>query len=163
MSKLHILTTKFENLRMNEDESISDFNIHLRDLANTSIALGEKMSEEKLTRKILRSLPKKFDMKVTAIEESLDISSIKVDKLIESIQTFELAMNYISQKKNKSIAFVSNTKDNEDQLEKDIDECHSEDIALLGRKFNKVLKRTDKTSRTNVKDKASDNFKNIGK
>jgi len=53
-------------------------------------------------------------MKVTTIEESMDISSIKVDKLIGSIQTFELAMNDISQKKNKSIAFVSNTEDNED-------------------------------------------------
>lgn len=44
MSRLQILTTKFENPRMMEDESISDFNICLRDIANNSIALGEKMS-----------------------------------------------------------------------------------------------------------------------
>jgi hypothetical protein len=35
------------------------------------------MSDEKLARKILRSLPKKFDMKVTAIEEAQDLSNIK--------------------------------------------------------------------------------------
>jgi hypothetical protein len=59
----------FENLRMYEDKSIFDFNIGLRD---TTYTLGEKMSEEKLVRKILRSQPKKFDIKVTSIEEAQD-------------------------------------------------------------------------------------------
>ncbi|MCI38998.1 gag-pol polyprotein, partial [Trifolium medium] len=74
MSKLQLLTTKFENLKMEEEENILEFNARLRDIANTSFALGEKMSEEKLVRKILRSLPKRFDMKVTAIEEAQDLS-----------------------------------------------------------------------------------------
>jgi hypothetical protein len=70
MSKLQLLTTKFENLKMDEDETISKFNTRLRDIGNSSFALGEKMPEEKLARKILRSLPKRFNMKVTAIKES---------------------------------------------------------------------------------------------
>lgn len=70
---------------MKEDESISNFKIHLPNMANTSFALGEKMSEEKLVRKILWSLPKKFDMKVMAIEEAKDLSNIKVDELIGSL------------------------------------------------------------------------------
>jgi hypothetical protein len=57
---------------MYEDKSIFDFNIGLRDITNTSFTLGEKMSEEKLVRKILRSQPKKFDIKVTSIEEAQD-------------------------------------------------------------------------------------------
>ena len=72
------------------------------------------MSEENLARKIHRSLPKKFDMKVTTIEEAQDIRSIKVDELIGSLQTFGRAMNDISEKKNKSIAFMSNTEEDED-------------------------------------------------
>ncbi|MCI44710.1 gag-pol polyprotein, partial [Trifolium medium] len=69
---------------MEEDETILEFNAKLRDLANTSFALSEKMSEEKLVRKILRSLPKRFNMKITAIEESQDLSTMKVDELIGS-------------------------------------------------------------------------------
>jgi RNase H-fold protein (predicted Holliday junction resolvase) len=41
------------------------------DIANAFDSLREKISEEKLVKKILRSLPKRFDMKVTAIEEAL--------------------------------------------------------------------------------------------
>ncbi|MCI34724.1 gag-pol polyprotein [Trifolium medium] len=78
---------------MDEDETISKFNTRLRDIANSPFALGEKMSEEKLVRKTLRSLPKRFNMKVTAIEEAQDLSTIKVDELIGSLQTFEMTFN----------------------------------------------------------------------
>ena len=57
LSKLQILTTRFENLRMLEDETISDFNSKLCDIANKAFALGQKISEEKIVRKVLRSLP----------------------------------------------------------------------------------------------------------
>jgi hypothetical protein len=46
------------NLKMDEDETIYEFNRRHRDIADTSFALGEKMFEEKLVRKILRSLPR---------------------------------------------------------------------------------------------------------
>ncbi|MCI20710.1 gag-pol polyprotein, partial [Trifolium medium] len=82
---------------MDEDESILEFNARLHDIANSSFALGEKMSEEKLARKILRSLPKRFDMNVTTIEEAQDLSSIKVDELNGSLQTFEMAIGALVQ------------------------------------------------------------------
>ncbi|MCI18307.1 gag-pol polyprotein, partial [Trifolium medium] len=87
------------------------------------------MSEEKLVRKILRSLPKKFDMKVTTIEEAQDISNMKVDELVGSLQ--ELAISDRSEKKNKSIAFVSNADDEEMQCDMETDESISDAIVLL--------------------------------
>lgn len=39
-SRLQLLTTKFENLRMDKDESIYEFHIRLHDIANNSFALG---------------------------------------------------------------------------------------------------------------------------
>ena len=53
LSKLQILTSRFKNLRMKEEESISEFNSRLCDTANKAFALGEKYSEEKLVRKLL--------------------------------------------------------------------------------------------------------------
>lgn len=35
MSRLQLLTIKFENLRMKENETMSEFQIRLRDIANT--------------------------------------------------------------------------------------------------------------------------------
>jgi len=45
---------------MKEDENIHDFHMNIIDIANSFDSLGEKMSDEKLVRKILRSLPKRY-------------------------------------------------------------------------------------------------------
>lgn len=78
MSRQQLITTKFGNMRMMEGESISELNISLLDIVNNSFALEENMLEQKLVIKILRSLPKKFDIKVTAIEEAQYLSTIKI-------------------------------------------------------------------------------------
>lgn len=100
--------------------SIFDFHIRLHNIANTFFVLGAKMYEENLARKILRSLPKRFDMKVVIIEEAQDLSSIKVDELIGSFQTFEMSINDISEKKNKGITRVSNSEGNHSDKEESI-------------------------------------------
>lgn len=74
---------------MNEDESKSNFNTKLHDIAKTYFALGEKISEKNLVKKILRSLTEKFDIKVIIIEQAQEFRSIKVDELIGSLKTFE--------------------------------------------------------------------------
>jgi hypothetical protein len=149
MSKLQLLTTKFENLRMKEEESIQDFNMNLLDIANSFEALGEKVSDEKLSRKILRSLPKRFDMKVTAIEEAQDIANIKVDELVGSLQTFEMSINERGDKKNKSVAFISNDDDEESQTAAEGEESISDALALIGKQFGKVLRHVDRRARQN--------------
>jgi len=98
-AKIQLLTTKFENLKRLEDESILDYNLNIIDIANSFESLGEKISIEKLVRKILRSLRKRFDMKVTAIEEAQNISSLKVDELIGSLQNFEITTSLIRRAK----------------------------------------------------------------
>ena len=100
-------------------------------------------------------------MKVTTIEEAQDINNMQVDELIGSLQTFELTLNDSSDKKNKSIAFVSNTEEVDEESEMDFAGEFTEALALLGRKFNKAFKKFDRRSRPNVTDKLSDNFRKI--
>lgn len=52
---------------MKEEATIIEFNVRPRDIANNMFALSESMSKEKLVRKILRSLPKRFNIKVAWI------------------------------------------------------------------------------------------------
>ncbi|WJX67153.1 hypothetical protein P8452_51646 [Trifolium repens] len=149
MSKLQLLTTKFENLRMKEEESIQDFHMNLVDIANAFEALGEKVTDEKLSRKMLRSLPKRFDMKVTAIEEAQDIANMKIDELVGSLQTFELTINERGDKKNKSVAFIPNNDEEESQTVVEGEESISDALALIGKQFGKVLRRVDRRARQN--------------
>jgi len=133
MSKLQLIPTKFENLIMKDDESIQDFHMNILDIANAFGALQEKMTKEKMVRIFFRSLPKKFDMKVTAIEEAQDIKNMKVEELIGSLQSFEMTISDESEKKNKRIAFVSNTSDEQTQGDLETYEGISYAMVLLGR------------------------------
>jgi len=54
--------------------------------------LGEQISEPKIVRTILRSLPERFHAKIIAIEESKDIDSIPLTELIGNLQTYELGL-----------------------------------------------------------------------
>ncbi|XP_073137339.1 uncharacterized protein [Henckelia pumila] len=101
VSKLQILATKFEDLKMEEDETINDFNTKLCDITNKAFALDEKYSEAKLVQKTLRSLPKRFDIKVAAIEEAKDIDGMRLDELTGSLLTFE--MKFKQKRKYKGI------------------------------------------------------------
>ena len=101
-TKLQMLTTRFEELKMSEDESFNSFYSKLNEVVIGKFNLGEKMEDSRIVRKILCSLLKSFRAKVIAIEESKDLDDIKVQELIGSLQTYELSLP--SQRKSKSLA-----------------------------------------------------------
>ena len=134
---------------MLEDENIQDYHLNILDNANSIESLGDKISDEKLVRKIIKYLTKRFDMKVTAIKEAQDISSLKVDELIGSLQNFEITVNNKTDKKGKGIAFTSSMDFEKTQGNHEDDEDMSESIALIGRQFRKIFKQFDRKSRPN--------------
>ena len=84
-TKLQMPTTRFEELKMSEDESFDSFYNKLNEVIVSKFNLGEKTKDSKIVRKILRSLSESFRAKVTAIEESKDLDDIKVQELIGSL------------------------------------------------------------------------------
>ena len=89
-SKLQRLTTSFEEIKMEEDESFDEFYAKLKDIVNSAFNLGETIPEPKIVRKVLRSLPKRVHAKITTIEESKDIDKIPLTELVGNLQTYEL-------------------------------------------------------------------------
>ena len=52
-SKFQRLTTSFEEIKMEEDESFDEFYAKLKDIVNSAFNLGETISEPKILRKVL--------------------------------------------------------------------------------------------------------------
>lgn len=108
------------------------------------------MSGEKLVRTIMRSLPERFDMKVTTIEEAQKFFIMKVDELIVFLLTFEMPINDISEKKSKGATFKTNTANNEDQVSHDTDKNITESITILSNKFSNFMRILDRRYENNV-------------
>lgn len=99
-----------------------------------------------MINKILRSLSQRFDSKVTAIEESKHLDSLKVDDLVGSQITHE--SRRIKRRK-KNLVLRSSKKDNELVVESSDDESSKYEImSLLTKNFHKFLKITRRTGRT---------------
>jgi hypothetical protein len=129
-----MLVSEFE-IRMLEDETFNEFYDRISDLRNSMINLGKKVSDTKLIKKILRSLPERFGIKVTTIEESKDLDNMKIEELIGSFLTYEFSLPPV--KKAKSIAFkASKGKSNNSSEEEPNDE---DGIAMLARNFIDLL------------------------
>ena len=82
---------------------------------NSAFNLRETIHESKIVRKVLRSLPKRFHAKITAIEESKDIDKIPLTELVGNLQTYELRLTRIGKSgKGKSMALKAKSSDTEE-------------------------------------------------
>ena len=60
INKLQQLTSKFESIKISDDESFDKFYAKLNGIVNSAYNLGEIYDQRKIVRKILRSLTKDF-------------------------------------------------------------------------------------------------------
>ncbi|RVW51412.1 hypothetical protein CK203_097178 [Vitis vinifera] len=60
------------------------------DIVNGLKALGKTYKESEKMMKILRSLPSKWDAKVTVIQKAKDLTKLHLDELIGSLMTYEI-------------------------------------------------------------------------
>ncbi|GAA0167281.1 hypothetical protein LIER_22249 [Lithospermum erythrorhizon] len=146
---------------MEEDETITEYSNRINDMANESFALGEPMTNEKQVRKVLRSLYKKFENKVTAIEEAQDLSNMRLDELIGNLTTFEMKLESSGTDKKKEVALNVSCKEGEEQ---DL----AETMSLLAKNFNKTMKKFNKkpygsTDMAKINDRRSDNWKKVNR
>ena len=91
-------------------------------------------------RKVLRSLPKRFHAKITAIEESKDIDKIPLTELVGNLQTYELGLTRIGKlSKSKSMALKAKSGDtNESSVDED-----SKMKSYITRQFKKLIKNAN--------------------
>ena len=139
-SKLQRLTTSFEEVMIEEDESFDEFYAKLKDIVNSTFNLGETIPEPKVVRKVLRSLAERFHAKITAIEESKDIDSIPLTELIGNLQTYELGLTRLG-KGTKSKSMALKAKSNE--TDESSDDENSKIKFYITRQFTKFMKNAN--------------------
>jgi hypothetical protein len=132
-----MLISRFEEIKMHEDETFGEFYSKMSDLRNSMVSLGKSVSDVKLIRKILRYLHECFRNKVTTIEESKDLEEMKIEELVRSLQTYELSLPPV--KKVKTIALKASKKKTKVSSEED-SEKEEDAVAMLAKNFGRLMK-----------------------
>ena len=89
-TKINILVRKYELFKMEPIESITIMYTRFTDIVNNLKNLDKVYTDADLCRKILRSLLRTWDSKVTAIQEARDLSFLEVEELVGSLKTYEI-------------------------------------------------------------------------
>jgi hypothetical protein len=75
---------------MKENEDIVSYFLRVDETVNAIIGLGEEIEESVIVQKVLRSLPLRFNPKISALEERSDLNSISMDELHGIFTAYEM-------------------------------------------------------------------------
>ena len=130
---------------MQPSETIGDMYTRFTDVVNNPRVLGKSFSNFDLVSKILRSLPKRWDSKITAIQETKDLNIFPLEELIDSLMTYEMVHNIHDEQNH----LPKNRKDlelrtNEYHLSDDSSDEDNDELELRTLNLNKFIKQKSK-------------------
>ena len=138
VSKLQMLTSRFDTIRMEAHENFGEFHAKLTDIVNSSFNLGEPIPNSKVVRNIIIYLSERFRAKVTTIKESKAVDSLKIDELVGSLQTFEMIL--VLPGKVKGIALKAIKKESLSFESEDDEKMLEDELTKFAKKFKKYMK-----------------------
>ena len=83
------LRREFDVLKLKEIEIVKNYADRLMKLVNQIRLLGEELPDSRVVEKVLVSLPKRFAIKISSLEDSRDLSQITLSELVNSLQVIE--------------------------------------------------------------------------
>ncbi|GKA06687.1 hypothetical protein Tco_0685911 [Tanacetum coccineum] len=155
-NKIDILVQQFEQFVIFEDESIDSAFARYNTIITSLKALDEGYSSKNYVRKLLRALHPKWRAKVTAIEESKDLTSLSLDELIENLKVYEMIIKKDSEivkakVERKSLALKAKKESSDEECLTSGSE--DEEYVMAVRDFKKLFKRRGRFVRQPQNDK----------
>eukprot|EP00257_Ricinus_communis_P027923 XP_025015337.1 uncharacterized protein LOC112536724 [Ricinus communis] len=105
--KILTLKREFELLKMKDDELVKDYSSRMMDLVNQIRLYGKALPDQRVVEKIMVSVPRKFEAKISAIKESCDLQRLTVVELISKLVAQEQRSSMRDEETAESAFFVS--------------------------------------------------------
>ncbi|GJU60600.1 retrovirus-related pol polyprotein from transposon TNT 1-94 [Tanacetum coccineum] len=143
-NKIDLLVQQYEQFVISEDESIDSAFARFNTIITSLKALDEGYSSKNYVRKFLRALHPKWRAKVTAIEESKDLTSLSLDELIGNLKVHEMIIKKHSEivkvkVERKSITLKAKKESSNEECSTSGSE--DEEYVMAVRDFKKFFKR----------------------
>ncbi|GJV22718.1 zf-CCHC domain-containing protein [Tanacetum coccineum] len=141
----HLLVQQYEQFTIPEEESIDNAFAKFNTIITSLKALDESFSSKNCVRKFLRALHPKWRAKVTAIEESKNLTTLPLDELIGNLKVHEEIIKKDSEtvkskrEQNRSIALKARKESSYENSSSS--DSEDEEYAMAVRNFKKFFKR----------------------
>ncbi|WVZ00453.1 hypothetical protein V8G54_026522 [Vigna mungo] len=148
-ARKNTLIQEYEMFRMKQGETISDVQKRFTNIVNHLIGLGKSFDNDELNIKILKSLDRSWQPKVTAISESQNLNTMTMTALFGKLREHELDLGRLDEEeekaktKKKSLALKSEVERSKNKIE-DEDSEDEENLRLVIKRLNRFMKSKDK-------------------
>ncbi|GJT62328.1 zf-CCHC domain-containing protein [Tanacetum coccineum] len=140
-NKIDLLVQQYEQFMILKEESIDNAFARFNTIITSLKALDEGFFSKNYVRKFLTALHPKWRAKVTAVEESKDLTSLSLDELIGNLKVYEVIIKNDSEmvkgkrEQNRSLALKAEKESSdEDSLTSDSED---EEYAMVASQRNK--------------------------
>ncbi|GJX78965.1 zf-CCHC domain-containing protein [Tanacetum coccineum] len=144
-NKIGLLVQQYEQFSIPKEESIDNAFARFNTIITSLKALDEGFSSKNYVRKFLRALHPKWRAKVTAIEESKDLTSLSLDELIGNLKVYEVIIKkdfeMVKGKREQNISLALKAKKESSDEDSSTSDSEDEEYAMAVRDFKKFFKR----------------------
>ncbi|GKC25421.1 hypothetical protein Tco_1027571 [Tanacetum coccineum] len=143
--KIGLLVQQYEQFTIPKEESIANTFARFNIIITSLKALDEGFSSKNYVRKFLMALHPKWHAKVTAIEESKDLTSLSFDELIGNFKVYEVIIKKDSEmikgKREQNISLALKAKKESSDEDSSTSDSEDEEYAMTVRDFKTFFKR----------------------
>ncbi|KZV38410.1 hypothetical protein F511_22909 [Dorcoceras hygrometricum] len=143
-NKLTDSLQKFELIRMKPRETMTDFDERFNSVMIELTILGKEYNNRELALKVMRALPKEWDVKTMAMRETKDLNKLELHDIFANLKAYEFVLE--TRKKSESstsqptqslvvtVSYQSSQSKSAEELSNDV-------MALFVEKFGKFMRK----------------------
>ncbi|XP_073130807.1 uncharacterized protein [Henckelia pumila] len=148
-NKLSVATKKFDNFKMKPGESMTEFYERVSIIIIKLNGLGKKYPNRKVILKVIRGIPKEWDVKTMAMRESKDLNKLELHDLFADLKAYEFELQ--TREKDQSTSQLTKALtavkiESPAKLEKSAEQLSSDAMSLFVKNFGKFIRRNQEGS-----------------
>ncbi|KZV33282.1 hypothetical protein F511_05405 [Dorcoceras hygrometricum] len=146
-NKLTVAQHKYESIKMKDGETMAEFDERFSDVIIELTSLGKEYSNRELALKVMRALPKEWDVKTMAMRESKDLNKLELHDLFANLKAYEFELETRSEapstsQPTKALEATTSVEQCSPSTGRTADQLSNDVMSLFVKKFGKYLRRS---------------------
>ncbi|KZV39569.1 hypothetical protein F511_10822 [Dorcoceras hygrometricum] len=146
-NKMTVAQQKYESIKMKDGETMTEFDERFSAIVIELKSLGKEYSNKELALKVMRALPREWDVKTMAMRESKDLNKLELHDLFANLKAYEFELETraeagpLTSQPTKALA-ATTTEQCSPSTSKTADQLSDDVMSLFVKKFVKYLRRS---------------------
>ncbi|KZV27766.1 hypothetical protein F511_32991 [Dorcoceras hygrometricum] len=144
-NKLTVAHQKYESIKMKDGETMAEFDERFSAVVIELTSLGKEYSNRELELKVMRALPREWDVKTMAMRESKDLNKLELHDLFAILKAYEFELETRSEAPSTSQPtkeLAATSEQCSPSTSKSVEQLSNDAMSLFVKKFGKFMRKS---------------------